>query len=57
MASFRYSRIGIETENIAVKMSNTITLSISVDLTFNLGAYDFTRFTYRSVVFHSKSKT
>ena len=57
MASFRYSRIGTETENIAVKMSNAITLSISVDLTFNLGAYDFTRFTYRSVVFHSKSKT
>ena len=57
MASFRYSRIGIENEKIAVKMSNTITLSISVDLTFNLGAYDFTRFTYRSVVFHSKSKT
>ena len=57
MASFRYSRIGIENENIAVKMSNTITLSISVDLTFNLGAYDFARFTYRNAVFHCKSKT
>ena len=31
-----------KTENIAVKMSNTITLSISVDITFNLGAHDFT---------------
>ena len=57
MASFRYSRIGIENEKIAVKMSNTITLSISVDLTFNLGAYDFARFTYRSTVFPCKSKT
>ena len=42
MASFRYSRIGTEIENIAVKMSNDITLLIAVDLTFNLGAYDFT---------------
>ena len=57
MASFRYSRIGIENEKIAVKMSNTITLSISVDLTFILGAYDFARFTYKSTVFNCKSKT
>ena len=31
-----------KTKNIAVKMSNNITLSISVDITFNLGAYSFT---------------
>ena len=29
-------------KNIAVKMSNNITLSTSVNITFNLGAYSFT---------------
>ena len=46
----------IGTENIAVEMSNAITLPISVDPTFNFGAYDITQFTYRSVVFQCKSK-
>ena len=44
------------TENIAVEMSNAITLPISVDPTFNFGADDITQFTYRSVVFQCKSK-
>ena len=44
------------TENIAVEMANATTLPMSVDLTFNFGAYDITPFTYRSVVFQCKSK-
>ena len=55
MASFRYSRIRIGTENIAAEMFNAVTLSISVNLTFSFGAYDVTTFT-RSVVFQCKSK-
>ena len=62
MASFRYSnwigteiRIRIGSENIAGEMFNAVTLSISVNLTFNFGAYDVTTFT-RSVVFQCKSK-
>ena len=39
------------TENVAVEMSNAIILPISVDPTFNFGAYDITLFTYGSVVF------
>ena len=46
----------IWTENIAVEISNAITLPISFDSTFNFGACDITPFTYRSVVFHCKSK-
>ena len=46
----------IGTENIAVEMANAIALPISVDPTFNFGAYDITPFTYRSVVFQCKSK-
>ena len=37
-------------------MANAIALPISVDPTFNFGAYDITPFTYRSVVFQCKSK-
>ena len=37
-------------------MSNTITFPISVDPTFNFGAYDITPLTYESVVFQWKSK-
>ena len=44
------------TENIAVEMANAITLPISVDPTFNFGAYDISPFIYRSVVFQCKSK-
>ena len=46
----------IGTENIAVEMSNTITLSISVDPTFNFGAFDITPVIYTSAVFQCKSK-
>ena len=35
----------IGTENIAVEMANFITLPISVDQTFDFGAYDITPFT------------
>ena len=38
----------IGTENIAVEMANFITLPISVDQTFDFGAYDITPFTYHS---------
>ena len=41
----------IGTGNIGVEMANAITLSISVNPTFNFGAYDIAPFTYRSVVF------
>ena len=46
----------IGTENIAVEMSNAITLPKSVDSTFNFGAYNITLLIYSSVVFQSKSK-
>ena len=46
----------IGTENIAVEMSNAITLPIPVDATFKFRAYDITPFTYMSVVLQFKSK-
>ena len=44
------------TKNITIEISNAITLPISVDPTFNFGAYDISPFIYRSVVFQCKSK-
>ena len=45
-----------ENENIVVEMSNGITLPISVDPTFNFGAYDITPLTYRIALFQCKSQ-